>query len=72
MKQRIQRHVEYTGSVKGQAILDDWETASAKFHKVLPTDYERVLVAMKEAEASGLTGDDAILAAFEANAKVGH
>ena len=72
VKARITRHVEETGSVKGQALLDDWDNVLPKFTKVLPADYERVLVAMKEAEEKGLTGDDAILAAFEANAKVGH
>ena len=40
--------------------------------KILPTDYERVLNALARAEESGLKGDDAILAAFEENAKVGH
>jgi glutamate synthase (ferredoxin) len=38
----------------------------------LPADYERVLNAVKKAEESGLEGDDAILAAFEENAKVGN
>jgi glutamate synthase (ferredoxin) len=72
VKDRIARHVEYTGSVKGQALLDDWDQVLPKFTKVLPADYERVLNAMKDAEEKGLTGDDAILAAFEANAKVGN
>ncbi len=67
VKARIQRHVDYTGSVKAQSILDNWETTSARFLKVMPTDYERVLNAVKEAEQSGLSGDEAILAAFEAN-----
>ncbi|MDF1753258.1 MAG: glutamate synthase large subunit [Verrucomicrobiales bacterium] len=72
VKARIEEHVKLTGSVKGQALLDDWDNVLPKFTKVLPADYERVLVAVKEAEEKGLTGEDAILAAFEANAKVGH
>ena len=72
VKDRVTRHVELTGSAKGRTILDDWDNALPRFHKVLPSDYERVLDAMKEAEESGLTGDAAILAAFEANARVGH
>ncbi len=72
VKARIQRHVEYTGSAKGQFILDNWEESLKKFLKVMPSDYERVLNAVKEAEKSGLSGDDAILAAFEANTKAGH
>ncbi|MCP5536297.1 MAG: glutamate synthase large subunit [Akkermansiaceae bacterium] len=72
VKARIQKHVDYTGSVKGSKILENWEEESAKFLKVLPADYERVLNAVKKAEQSGLEGDAAILAAFEENAKVGN
>ena len=31
-------------------ILNDWEVYLNKFLKVMPEDYERVLVAMKKAE----------------------
>ena len=63
---------DLTGSAKGQAILDDWDTSLEKFLKVMPADYERVLNALERARESGLEGDDAILAAFEENAKVGN
>jgi len=72
VKARIQKHIDYTGSVKGQSILNNWEESSKKFLKVMPADYERVLNALKDAENSGLSGDEAILAAFEANAKAGN
>jgi glutamate synthase (ferredoxin) len=72
VKARIQRHVDYTGSVKGSTILENWDEAVGKFLKVMPADYERVLNAVKIAEESGLEGDAAILAAFEENAKVGN
>jgi len=35
--------------------------------RVIPKDYERMLEAFKEVEASGLSGDDAVMAAFELN-----
>jgi glutamate synthase (ferredoxin) len=35
----------------------------------MPRDYARVLKALAKAEADGLTGDDALIAAFESNAK---
>jgi glutamate synthase (ferredoxin) len=38
-----------------------------KFVKVLPKDYKRAMDKMKEAEKGGLSGDQAIMAAFEAN-----
>ncbi|MFA5258217.1 MAG: glutamate synthase large subunit, partial [Opitutales bacterium] len=72
VRARIQRHVELTGSKLGQRILDGWAESVAKFCKVMPQDYERMLNAMKEAEASGHKGDEAVLMAFEANTKAGH
>jgi glutamate synthase (ferredoxin) len=38
-----------------------------KFVKVMPRDYQRVLETLKKAHQSGLSGDDALNAAFEAN-----
>jgi len=70
--ERIERHLQLTGSPKAARLLADWATSLDKFLKVLPTDYERVLLAIAKAESEGLQGDDAIQAAFEANAKVGH
>lgn len=35
----------------------------------MPRDYKRVLEALKEAINSGLSGDEALNAAFEANAQ---
>lgn len=69
VKSRIEKHVQYTGSEKGKAILDDWDNSLPKFTKVLPRDYERMLNCFKAVEAEGLTGDEAALAAFEMNMK---
>ncbi len=40
-----------------------------KFVKVMPKDYQRVLACIKRAHDQGLTGDEAIMAAFEENAR---
>ena len=65
----IERHVRYTGSDRGRYILELWEDMVPKFVKVMPKDYQRVLSALKKANESGLSGDDAITAAFEENAR---
>ncbi len=65
----IERHVRYTGSDRGRYILQLWEDMVPKFVKVMPKDYKRVLTALKKANESGLSGDDAITAAFEENAR---
>jgi glutamate synthase (ferredoxin) len=69
LKHTIEQHVNYTKSEKGSKILAHWEEMLPKFVKVMPKDYKRVLQAIQNAIASGLSGDDALKAAFEANAK---
>ena len=63
----LQKHVQYTRSTQAQQILEDWETRALEFVKVMPKDYQRMLDAITRAEGSGLAGDAAIMAAFEAN-----
>jgi len=69
LRELIQKHADYTGSRKAGEILANWETSVPKFVKVMPRDYKRVLQAIQTAIADGLTGDDALTAAFEANAR---
>jgi glutamate synthase (ferredoxin) len=64
----IQRHVDYTNSERARNILKLWEEMVPKFVKVMPKDYKRVLEATKRVTAAGLSGDEAIMAAFEQNA----
>jgi glutamate synthase (NADPH/NADH) large chain len=65
----IEKHLAYTGSARAQAILADWKTFVPKFVKVMPKDYKRMLACIERAQAQGLTGDEAIMAAFEENAR---
>jgi glutamate synthase (ferredoxin) len=54
-------------------ILINWERYRSRFVKVMPMDYKRVLQALERAQAAGLSGDDALAAAFEENSHmVGH
>ncbi|MDX2100356.1 MAG: glutamate synthase large subunit, partial [Leptolyngbyaceae cyanobacterium bins.59] len=65
----IRRHAEYTHSQKAEKVLSQWQDRVPKFVKVMPKDYKRVLQAIKQAQQSGLSGDEALAAAFEANAR---
>jgi glutamate synthase (ferredoxin) len=65
----IQRHQAYTNSARAAGILECWKGVVPNFVKVMPKDYKRVLEEMKRVEKSGLAGDEAIMAAFEANAR---
>jgi glutamate synthase (ferredoxin) len=69
LRESIEQHVKYTRSTKGSKVLADWTAMVPKFVKVMPKDYKRVLQAIKDALASGLSGDDALNAAFEENAR---
>ncbi len=65
----VERHVAYTRSDRGRFVLEHWEAMVPRFVKVMPRDYKRVLQALRRAEEMGLSGEDAINAAFEANAR---
>ncbi len=63
----IRRHWEWTGSTLAQRILEHWEACLPHFVKVFPKDYRRMLLALQRAEKEGLSGEAAIMAAFELN-----
>ncbi|MGE5060387.1 MAG: glutamate synthase large subunit, partial [Betaproteobacteria bacterium] len=67
VEEMLKRHAVYTRSTCAWRLLALWQETAPKFVKVMPKDYRRVLEALEEAEAKGLIGDDALMAAFEAN-----
>jgi glutamate synthase (ferredoxin) len=69
LKAMISRHAEATGSRRALEVLAAWDETVKKFIKVMPKDYKRVLEAMDRVLASGLSGDEAVMAAFEENAR---
>jgi glutamate synthase (ferredoxin) len=69
VKSMIERHRTYTKSVRAQDVLDAWDKYLPQFVKVIPKDYKRMLAGIKRAEEQGLTGDDAVMVAFEENSK---
>ena len=69
LKDLITRHVTATHSRRAAAILRDWETWLPRFVRVMPYDYERVLESQARMREKGLPEDEAVLAAFEENAR---
>ncbi|CAM2977643.1 glutamate synthase large subunit [Paenibacillus sediminis] len=63
----IERHVLYTDSSVGQNILDHWDELLNNFVRIIPKDYKRMLEQIDKAQNTGLSGEAALLAAFEAN-----
>ena len=67
VKAMIERHVQYTNSELGRRVLADWKAMAPKFVKVYPKDYKRMLEIIAQVEAQGLSGDEALMTAFEMN-----
>lgn len=69
LRELIQAHFDLTGSAIASKVLANWDAMVPVFVKVMPRDYKRVLEAIERAIAAGLSGDDALTAAFEENAR---
>ncbi len=65
----IERHFAFTQSARARHVLDQWDRMALRFTKVLPKDYKRMLECIKRVHEQGLAGDEAIMAAFEENAR---
>jgi glutamate synthase domain-containing protein 3 len=53
VRELIQRHIDATGSTYAAQILADWVSAQARFVKIVPKDYKRVMLAEAHAKAEG-------------------
>jgi glutamate synthase (ferredoxin) len=67
VKTILQRHLDATQSSYAGRILTSWEESLPKFVRVMPKDYERMLKLFKEVESTGLSGEEALMEAFELN-----
>ncbi|MCB0030932.1 MAG: glutamate synthase subunit alpha, partial [Anaerolineales bacterium] len=65
LRDLIWQHADATGSQLAWQLLADWEASWPRFVKVVPHDFAAMLDAIAAAEAAGLSGEEAVLAAFE-------
>jgi glutamate synthase (ferredoxin) len=63
----LRRHLELTDSKRARNILVSWSLFRPLFARVIPNDYRRVLEAQNKMLASGLSREEAEMAAFELN-----
>ena len=68
VKGMIRRHAEYTGSRRAAQVLAAWDEYEPRFVRVMPNDYRRVLEAQRRMRETGMTPEQAEMAAFELNA----
>jgi glutamate synthase (ferredoxin) len=69
VRRMIERHAKLTRSQRAWKVLALWEQQVPKFVRVMPKDYGRMLDTVKRMKASGLTGEQAVMAAFEENSR---
>jgi glutamate synthase (ferredoxin) len=65
----IQRHLAYTKSERAAQVLAAWDQMLPRFVKIMPKDYKRMLECITRVHAQGLTGEEAVMVAFEENAR---
>ncbi len=65
----VEQHLQWTSSSRARQVLDNWDANVKRFVKVVPKDYKRMLACITRAHAQGLTGEEAIMVAFEENAR---
>ena len=65
----IEKHVEYTGSPQGTKVLADWKGYAQRFTKIIPKDYKRMIENIAKAHKAGLSGEEALMVAFEEHFK---
>ena len=65
LRKMIEKHVEATGSVKGQKILDNYEEYIPHFKKIIPADYKKMLHLIAACEEQGMNRSDAEVEAFK-------
>ncbi|MBI3650272.1 MAG: glutamate synthase large subunit [Acidobacteria bacterium] len=63
----IARHAFYTNSRRARMMLAAWDEWGAKFVRVMPNDYQRVLDAQRQMREAGMPMEQAVMAAFESN-----
>ena len=69
LKSMIQEHVALTNSDKGKRILDHFSEYLPKFKKIIPFDYNRMLMTIVQMEEKGLSSEQAQIEAFYANTR---
>ena len=64
LKTLLENHVQYTGSVKAKAILDDFENYLGKFKKIIPADYKKIMSYTEQYIEEGMSPEEAQIEAF--------
>ena len=64
LRRILEAHVAATGSVRGREILADFDAYLPKFKKIIPNDYQKMMVTVGKLEERGMSHEAAKLEAF--------
>ncbi|MCR5744114.1 MAG: glutamate synthase large subunit [Lachnospiraceae bacterium] len=64
LKEMLQKHFAYTGSVKAKKILDNFAYYMPKFKKIIPADYKKLMHLTSTFEEQGMDREQAQIEAF--------
>ena len=64
LRRILEKHVEATGSKKGQRILEDFDAQVVHFKKIIPADYKEMLRLTAKNEKQGMSHEKAQIEAF--------
>lgn len=65
LKEMVENHFAFTGSLKAKQLLQEWESTVGQFVKVYPREYHAVNDALAEFAAEGIAGAELVNRAFE-------
>ena len=63
LRELLSRYLDETKSDLAERLLNDWNSSTEHFVKVVPVDYKRVLEAAEAAKISGKDETEAVMAA---------
>ncbi len=63
LRATVTKHAAETGSAVAERLLADWDASVARFSKIMPRDYKRVLNAMAAAREAGISVELAVMEA---------
>ena len=64
LKALLEKHVQYTGSVKAKTVLDSFEEYLPKFKKIIPADFKKMQQLTAKYQETGMSQSEAQIEAF--------
>lgn len=61
----IQKHYQFTGSLRAKEILKNWNKQSSYFLKIIPNEYKNMIDLIHKLEDQGMSNNEAKLTAFQ-------